>query len=225
MVGRARKAASRRLAVWAGGLCPPITRKVAPRLALVAPLLALAGCLALGGGSRSTTFYLLSSLASGDPGAPESGRGLAVGLGPLAIPAHLDRPQIVTRADGNRLELAEFHNWGEPLRDNLSRVLAENLSVLLATDRVWTYPWRRSAPIDYQIRVDVERFAAGPDPNVHLRCRWALTDAAGRALETRLSRIDVPAALEDYGAIAEAMSRSAEALAREMATAVLARSE
>lgn len=196
-----------------------------PQLALLAPLLALAGCLSLGGSSANTSFYLLSSLASSEPDAPESGQGLAIGLGPLAIPAHLERPQIVTLGEGNRLELAEFHRWGEPLRDNLSRVLAENLSLLLATDRVWTYPWRRSAPIDYQIRVDVERFAAGPDPNVHLRCRWALADAAGQALETRLSQIDVPAALGDYDTVTEAMSRSVEELAREMTAAVLARSK
>ncbi len=192
-------------------------------LATVLALLAPAGCLSLGGGSSSTSFYLLTSLASSDPEALESGGGPSIGLGPLAIPAYLDRPQIATRGDANRLELAEFHRWGEPLRDNLGRVLAENLSLLLQTDRVYLYPWRGSASIDYQIRVDVESFAAGPDPGVHLRCRWTLADAAGHALETRLSRIDVPTALGDYGAIAEAMSRSAEALARELAAAVLAR--
>jgi uncharacterized lipoprotein YmbA len=191
-------------------------------LGLAGMLVAAAGCLSLGGGSQPTTFYLLSSLAASPPGAVEAQRGISIGLGPLELPAHLNRPQIVTRGDGNRLELADFHNWGEPLRANLGRVLAEDLSVLLGTDRVWTYPWPRSAALDYRIRVDVERFAAGPDPNVHLRCRWTLADPAGRPLQTRLSRIDVPvASLQDYGAIVEAMSRSVEALAREMAAAVV----
>jgi uncharacterized lipoprotein YmbA len=195
------------------------------RLRLTTPLAALAlwtGCLNLGGGSHPTTFYLLSSLASGPPSADAARPAVSVGVGPLSLPAHLNRPQIVTRADGNRLELAEFDNWGEPLRANLGRVLAENLAALLGTDRVWTYPWPRSAAIDYRIRVDVERFAAGPDPNVHLRCRWTLADPAGRPLQTRLSQIDVPvASLTDYPAIVEAMSRGVEALAREMAVAVV----
>jgi uncharacterized protein len=192
-------------------------------LGLAGVLVAAAGCLSLGGsGSQPTTFYLLSSVARDQSGAVESQRGTSIGLGPLAIPAHLNRPQIVTRAEGNRLELAEFQNWGEPLRANLGRVLAEDLSVLLGTDRVWTFPWPRSAALDYRIRVDVERFAAGPDPNVHLRCRWTLADPAGQPLKTRLSRIDVPvASLQDYAAIVESMSRSVEALARELAAAIV----
>lgn len=195
------------------------------RLRLTTLLAALAlgtGCLSLGGDSHPTTFYLLTSLASGPLSADGVRPGVSVGVGPVSIPAHLNRPQIVTRAEGNRLELAEFHNWGEPLRANLGRVLAGDLSTLLGTDRVWTYPWPRSAEIDYRIRVDVERFAAGPDPNVHLRCRWTLTDPAGRPLQTRLSQLDVPVvSLTDYPALVEAMSRSVEALAREMASAVV----
>lgn len=190
------------------------------RFALLAPLLALGGCLALGGGSTPTTFYLLSSLAAANAEPAASAAGVAIGVGPVEVPAHLNRPQIVSRAEDNRLQIADFHNWGEPLRDNLTRVLAEDLSALLATERVFTYPWRRSTPIDYRVRVDVSRFAAGPDPNVHLRCRWTLADAAGKTLQTRVSRIDEAATLGDYDSIVGAMSRAAAALARELAAAV-----
>jgi uncharacterized lipoprotein YmbA len=182
-------------------------------------LLAAAGCLSLGGGSRPTSFYLLSSL---DPGEVVIGSdAVSLGVGPVELPAHLDRPQIVTRAEGNRLELAEFHHWAEPLRDNLTRVLADDLSVLLGTDRVWTYPWRRAAEVDYRVRVEVERFAAGPDPEVHLRGRWILSDAGGRPLATRRSSLRVPvSSLSDYAAVVEAMSRSVEELAGQMAAAI-----
>lgn len=192
------------------------------RFALLAAPLALAGCVGLAGSSRPTTFYLLSSLASGNPGvsAGASAGGVAVGVGPVDVPAHLNRPQIVTRAEDNRLELADFHNWGEPLRANFGRVLAENLSVLLATERVFVYPWARSVPIDYRLRVKVTRFAAGPDASVHLRCRWTLADGTGRTLHTRVSRVDEAAALGDYDAIVAGMSRSLESLAREVAGAV-----
>jgi len=181
-------------------------------------LLATAGCLSLGGGSRPTRFYLLSSLA---PDEVAGSGSLSLGVGPVELPTHLDRPQIVTRVDGNRLELAEFDHWGEPLRANLTRVLADDLAVLLGTERVWTYPWRRAASVDYQIRVEVERFAAGPDLRVQLRGRWTLSDGAGRALETRMSRLEVPVgSLTDYAAVVEAMSRSVEGLAREIAAAI-----
>ena len=188
-------------------------------LAGVAALLAAAGCLSVGGGSRPTRFYLLSSLAPAQGGAGRA--SLALGVGPVELPAHLNRPQIVTRVDGNRLELGEFDRWGEPLRDNLTRVLADDLSALLGTDRVWTHPWRRSRAVDYRVRVQVERFAAGPDLRVQLRCRWTLGDSAGRPLASRLSRIEVPlTSLTDYAVVVEAMSRSVEALAREIAAAI-----
>lgn len=188
-------------------------------LAGTATLLAAVGCLSVGGDSRPTSFYLLSSLDSS--GIAAGADAVSVGVGPVELPAHLDRPQIVTRADGNRLELAEFHHWAEPLRDNLTRVLADDLAVLLGTDRVWTYPWRRAAGVDYRIRVEVERFAAGPDPQVHLRCRWTLADAGGRPLTTRLTSLSVPvSSLSDYAAVVEAMSRGVEELAGEMAAAI-----
>ena len=76
-------------------------------------------------------------------------------MGPVLLPAHLDRPQIVTRASENRLVLAEFHKWGEPLNTNFARVLAEDLAVLLATERVAVFPWRRAVPVDYQLEVRV----------------------------------------------------------------------
>lgn len=190
------------------------------QLALLALLLALWGCTALTGGSRPTTFYLLSSLAATQAEGSASPAGVAIGVGPVDLPAHLNRPQIVTRAEDNRLRIADFHNWGEPLRDNLTRVLAEDLSVLLATERVFTYPWRRSVPIDYRLRLDVSRFAAGPDPSVQLRCRWTLADAAGKTLHTRVSRIDQAAVLGDYDSIVGAMSRAVESLAREVAGSV-----
>ncbi|UCC31474.1 MAG: membrane integrity-associated transporter subunit PqiC [Phycisphaerales bacterium] len=42
---------------------------------------------------------------------------------------------------GHRLTLAEFDRWAEPLAFGFSRVLAENLSALLLTDRVLLFPW------------------------------------------------------------------------------------
>ena len=34
-----------------------------------------------------------------------------IGIGPLSLPALLDRRQIVTRAENNSLQMAEFDQW------------------------------------------------------------------------------------------------------------------
>ena len=81
----------------------------------------LSGC---GGSSAPSKFYLLSSLAKSDAQTrnPESPVRLAVGVGPVEVPAYLDRPQIVTRLSLNTLRLAEFDKWAEPLKDTVSRI-------------------------------------------------------------------------------------------------------
>jgi hypothetical protein len=40
--------------------------------------------------------------------------------------------------------LGEFDQWAAPLQDTFVRVLAENLSLLLGTDRVLLHPWPRT---------------------------------------------------------------------------------
>jgi len=66
--------------------------------------------------------------------------GVAVGIGPLNLPAYLDRPHIVTRATEHRLELSEFNRWVEPLKESMLRVIAVNLSNELETTRVFALP-------------------------------------------------------------------------------------
>ena len=85
-------------------------------------------------------------------------RGVALGIGPVALPDYLDRPEIVTRSSGNELSLADFDQWAGRLEDNFTRVLAENLSSILETDRVSLYPWKSSTPVDFQVTVEVSRF-------------------------------------------------------------------
>jgi ABC-type transport auxiliary lipoprotein component len=47
------------------------------------------------------------------------------------LPPYLDRPQLVTRAGSNRMVLADFDSWAEPLQGLFARVLAKNLTLLL----------------------------------------------------------------------------------------------
>ena len=184
---------------------------------LVALLVVLGGC--LGGGSPPSRFYLLSPLPAPETAAAAS--GVAIGVGPVAIPEYLNRGQIVTRAGENQLELAEFDRWAEPLQNNLSRVLVLNLSTLLSTDRVALHPWNRSTPMDYQVIVDVGRFEAGTAGATSLLARWSIVDSADRKiLRMRKSSFSEPIADGGYQATVASMSRAVAALSREIAGAI-----
>lgn len=191
--------------------CPKI-RSLA--LALVG--LALAGC----SGSEPANYYLLSNLPAPEtPIRATSSDQLAVGVGPVSLPMYLDRPQLVGRASPNRLNLAEFDRWAEPLQDMFSRTLAENLSALIGTDLVYVMPRRHMPELDYQVAVEVFRFDRSADGKVKLLARWTiLADDNATTLLTRRSMIIEPTPPEsDPEAVIVALSRTVETLGREIA--------
>lgn len=180
-------------------------------------LLVQTGC----GTSKQSRYYLLSAL--GPTESAKEDRDMSVGVGPIDFPEYLDRPQIVTRGSRNQLYIGEFDRWAEPLEQNFTRVLVENLAVLLSTDHVLQYPWKRSARVDYQIIVTVNRFDAAKGGDTVLNVRWTVSDGDGRTIvPPRASRIAKPVASADYEAIVKAGSRALEELSRQIATAIQA---
>ena len=100
-------------------------------------------------------------------------------------------------------------------------MLAENLAVLLSTNDVVEYPWKRSAQVDYQVIVTVNRFDATRAGDTVLHVRWSVRDADGHTIvPSRASRIAKPAASTDYEAIVQAGSRALEELSRRIAAAI-----
>src|SRR2546430_14448306 len=152
--------------------CYAANRREPMRYCLPAGVLALLGVCLLGlhgcASSPPTRLYVLPSLTGAETAPPAAQRDLTIGVGPVTLHPYLDRPQIVTRASRARLILGEFDQWGAPLRDSVTRALAENLSLLVPTDRVVLHPWARTTVPDYQVTVEVLQFDAGPGGEVIL---------------------------------------------------------
>src|SRR5713101_3163952 len=109
--------------------------------ALLVGLAGLVGCSPLAPRPDRTQYFILSPLgdneASGAAQQPTTGKGdLAVGVGPVKFPGYLKRPEVVTRAAANRLEVSDQKRWGEPLDKNFESVLAQNLAQILGTQRI-----------------------------------------------------------------------------------------
>ena len=185
----------------------------------------LGGCLLGGGTQQRAKFYMLNSLYSSKAAMEtEIARDvLSIGVGPVQLPQYVNRPQIVTRISRNELEVDEFARWGEPLKDNFSRVLAENISVLLSTDRVFVYPWNWTAPIDYQVVIDVTRFDGAVGGDVSIRARWTLLgDDGEKVLLRKNSSLSIRADASTYEALVSAQSRMLADLSNEIAEEIKA---
>ncbi|MFQ5803507.1 MAG: membrane integrity-associated transporter subunit PqiC [Candidatus Methylomirabilales bacterium] len=196
-------------------------RLVLPLVVVTLGASMLGGC--VGGKSKPSSFYVLSPLPDAKAGKQVAAgeRDVAIGIGPIDLPHYLDRTQIVIRASPNQLDFAEFDRWAEPLRDNFSRTLTENLSTLLATPHVAVFPWDGSTPIDYQVEVEVTRFEGDADGNALLIARWSIFGKGVRELLVRRrSRFSKAAGAQDYEALVSAMSRALANLSREIATAI-----
>ena len=198
-----------------------MTGKIMKNAALLTLLLTLlAAC--VGGTTPPSRYYLLAS----DPGLAKVTKarvrdGFSIAVGPVAVPSHLDRLQIVTRKSNYQMQLAEFDLWAEPLNENLARILVENLSLLLGTDQVFTFAEKRGARVDMEVAIDVEKMDALPTGHAELVARWTVFRPKGREhLFTRRSRLRTTLTDGKFTTLAAAMSRNASELSVEIAVAI-----
>jgi uncharacterized lipoprotein YmbA len=200
--------------------------------------LALAGC--VGQPSPPTNFYMLAPLippAGETPAATEKGQTV-IAIMDVLIPSYLDRNQIVTRLNEIEYGLAEFDQWAEPINENLTRVIAQNLSRLLASDAVDVFPAAKEVPHEYRIGVEVIRLDGKLRDHVTLIARWAISEADQEDLivlrkfehqekiedntpkkksQFQTAEDDIP---ENYKGLVMAQSRAVEKLSRDIAAAV-----
>ena len=188
-------------------------------VSLAASALALFAC----GTTPPSRFYTLEAVPAALQPANDAG-GLAVDVGPIELANGLDRAQMVTRVGPYEVELHEFSRWAEHLEDNVARVLAEDLSVALGTQRVGVLPGSETREESWRVSVNVLRLESGPDGKSLLVARWRLfkPGASAPAL-THKSVFSTTLATHDASGMAAALSTDLDALAKEIAAAFPAR--
>ena len=188
-------------------------------IAIIVLALALAGC--LGGQSPPTSFYMLSPLNPSQTGtlaATADGR-IRIGLSTVTVPEYLNRSEIVINLDNTVYQLADFSKWAEPLSDNLTRVLEENLTNLLHDDSIDIFLASDSSILpDYRLEVDVLRLDGNLGDQVTLVALWALLAAEEDDLIVmRRSEYQASAADNTYKELVMAKSRTIEKLSQDIA--------
>ncbi len=193
-------------------------------LSLTTSLLLAGGC----GTSQYAKFYTLSPLEDKDAerNVKTAQHDIGRGIGPIKLPEQLDRPQIVTRTSRNELKLSEFNRWAGSLVDDFSNVFAENLSILLNTDRIFIFPWRGPVSVQYRVEVEVSRFDGALGEDAVLNARWMILGVnSHKMLVMKRSNIKEPTSANTYKAMVAAQSRAVGRLSQEIAKAINALSE
>jgi uncharacterized lipoprotein YmbA len=174
----------------------------------------VAGCAS----TPTSRFYSLS--AATEPTAPSS--VLSIAVGPVSVPAVVDRPQIVVNVGPNQVRLEEFNRWAAPLQNNIARVVADNLVLMLGTPRVILSEQLLSADVDYRAAIEVQSFQSAPGEAASLDAVWSVRRAKDGKAETGRTTVRETVQQKGYDALAAAHSRAVARLSRDIAAAVAA---
>ena len=186
-------------------------------ITMIGLLIGLGGCAT----SAPSRFYVLSAIPPSTVPEREDRRDLSILLASVTLPGHLERRQMVSRPSPNELEIAEFDRWAEPLEENVLRVLAENLSLLLGTNRVATFPRAQSDDVNYRVAVNVIRLDGKPGEKAALVARWTVHgDRNASALRVMKSSFVETIPTSNFGTVAAAQSKMLADLSREIAAAI-----
>ncbi len=190
-------------------------------LSLTIIVIYVAGCAPI---TQPSRFYILDSIA--DQTANRHILDKTVAVGPVRLPKYLDRPNLVTRVGDNQLNLAEYDRWAGSLKEDILRVIGENLSYLLSSERIAIYPWRRSALIDYQVEIEIIRLDGRLGQDASLNVRWAIYGKKGtKLLAARSSAFNESVDGDDYDALVAAWDRGLLKLSQEIADMLIELSE
>jgi uncharacterized lipoprotein YmbA len=181
-------------------------------------LLTLAALVAAGCASKPSRFYTIQASA---PPADVAGTSYSVIVGPVTIPAAVDRPEMVVQVAPNQVELLEFDRWASPLGDAIARAVAVDLANLLGTPRVATAPFATFAA-DYRVTIDLQRFDSTPGDAVQIEAVWVVKQVAQQRARSGRTVVREPANGQGYDALAAAHSRALARVSADIAAEIRA---
>ncbi len=175
---------------------------------------AVTGC-----ASAPSRFYTLDSTATGDDTAPVT--RYAVLVGPVFVPAAVDRPEFVVQVTPNQVDIDEFNRWASPLGDGIARAVAGDLAVLLGTSDVAVAPMA-NFPAAYRVSISVQRFESAQGQSALVDAVWTVHKLPNG--NARSGRTVASEAVHGKGfdALAQAHSRALATVAADIAAAIRA---
>ncbi|MDD5266981.1 MAG: PqiC family protein [Methylococcales bacterium] len=186
-------------------------------------MLCVSGLLTACASTPPTHFYTLES-QSCPPVAASTAitKKRLIGIGPLSLPALLDRRQIITRADNNSVQIAEFDQWAAPLKDNVIAVLSKNVATLQPNAIVRAYPWAVYGNVDYRVIIDISRFDTQLGKSVNLEASWAIMEEKNHKIVSNgQAKIEQPLNDASYNSAALGLSKLLSELSQQLSLALV----
>jgi len=183
-----------------------------------AGMLLLTAC---GGRTPPAKFYTLQPVeqTAMDKALP---RDVALAIGPVAIPAENDRPEIVTREANNEVSFSEYHRWAGPLRSDIASVIAQNVAKLLDTERVAPFTRENIFHPTHRVVININRYDSRPAKEFLIDATWSIKDLKdNKLLLVKNTTIRETLASAKYEELVAAQSKALAALSTIMAEAVL----
>jgi len=177
-------------------------------------LTVFAGCAT----SPTPKFYTLSAVPVVEQQRPDAG-AIAIAIDPVTVPELVDRPQIVSTLDANRVSMDESARWADPLKSQIPRTLAADLTQLMPGAIVSTYPQRVDENA-WRVSVDVQNFDSSTSGAVTLAVIWSVRAPKGGARLSGRSVVHEAANGPGYDERGEAHSHALASVARDIAAAM-----
>lgn len=181
---------------------------------------ALLCVLAAGCASPPTRFYRLSAASTPAQASTAAPSTVSLVVGPVSIPAAVDRPQFVVTAGPNEVRVDEFNRWAAPLADDIARVVAEDLVLMLGTPQVMLYPQQAGEAAQYRVSIGVQRFESAPGDATLLDALWRVRRMQDGASQSGRTTLSEPVSGPGYDSLAAAHSRALARLSQDIASAV-----
>ncbi|MFM0009345.1 PqiC family protein [Paraburkholderia sediminicola] len=166
--------------------------------------------------SPTPAFYTLSPVQHIEQSPGASAIAIAIDL--VTVPELVDRSQIVTKLDANRVRIAEFARWADPLKNQIPRVLAADLAEIIPGAIVSTVP-QRAGDNAYRVTVDVQNFDSSADGTVMLVVIWSVRPPNGGKRIGGRSVVHQTAIGSGYDGLVKAHSQALSSVAKDIAAA------
>lgn len=184
-------------------------------------VLGLSGCISIPN-SPTSRFYVLSSIdqdqVSQKFNIPSD---VIIGIGPVKIPEYQNRPQMVTQSQEKMLKFAQFDRWGESLNIGVSRLIREDLTVMLPRAKFTLYPWNPSTAVKYRVTVEVVKLDSDLGGNMIFVAQWLVLDMQNiKTLVIKRSEFRQAIIPQNYSGLTKTLSLACASVSGDIAQAL-----